>query len=561
MPMTPSTLKALQAAVGPEHVSTDAATLASYAWMNGVGVTPGPRFRQWPVAVVLPGSTEEVAAVVKACIAGGLKFRALSSGNGCMYIGTQPDVVTIDLFRMNRIVKIDRVNQMAVIEPYAVAGRVQAEAMKQGLTCHVVGAGPGHSPLASATSFLGIGISGASTGHNARNILSLEWVTPEGEIVRIGTTGDEWFSEEGPGIGFRGMIRGYMGANGALGIFTRIGYKLYPWAGGLLQRTGTFPQEGATLPDNVQFFAPIWENAEAMRDGVVRLNRTGQLFALLRMPPSNTGLVLTASNNAYFRKCSDGSLPEIARAESRFACQVLTVAHSEAQARYQAKVIQTVVAQTGGRLISVAKQDVEILARGLVTSQYVSRASRCGSGGTSYGVADSWKLWPKVVASAEELLKEDVDSGVMANEDREFHWAWPTESRQLWTEHTIPAQLNIEGKGRSISAFLRHVDKMEKGMLGIPSFIAGPLIELFGHHSNANEWMRRIKRTIDPRRHADATQYAMEKPLPIARIWPLMQRVLFSNLFRPVLTAMLIKMTQKAGEQPPVKYKDWISRQ
>src|ERR1044072_7849842 len=117
MPMSSSTLRALEDAVGPEHVRTDGVTLASYAWMGGVGATPGPRFRHWPVAAVLPGSTEEGAAVVRACVAGGLKFRALSTGNGCMHVGAQPDVVAIDLLRMNRIVKIDRFNQTAGSEP------------------------------------------------------------------------------------------------------------------------------------------------------------------------------------------------------------------------------------------------------------------------------------------------------------------------------------------------------------------------------------------------------------------------------------------------------------
>lgn len=238
--------QALEAAVGAEYVATDLATLASYCWNGGVAAEPAPRLNNWPSVVVLPASTEEVARVVRACNEHGLKYRPLSSGNGAMYISKQAGTVMIDLMRMDKIEKIDRKNQMAVIQPYATAGRLMAAAMKQGMTCHVVGAGPGHSPLASATSFLGVGVSGAFTGVNSRNILSLEWVTPEGEIVRIGTTGEEdWFSEEGPGIGFRGMIRGYLGAMGGLGVFTRIGYKLYPWAGDkVMQTTGVFPQDG-----------------------------------------------------------------------------------------------------------------------------------------------------------------------------------------------------------------------------------------------------------------------------------------------------------------------------
>ena len=185
MKISNEALGALQQVVGAEQIATDSATLASYCWNGGVGALPGPKLKFWPAAVVLPSSTEEVAGIVRACNTHGLKFRPLGSGNGAMYVPQQHGAVIIDLVRMDKIEKIDRKNQMAIIQPYATAGRLMAAAMREGLTCHVVGAGPGHSPLASATSMMGVGSTGAFTGTNARNMLALEWVTPDGECCAV----------------------------------------------------------------------------------------------------------------------------------------------------------------------------------------------------------------------------------------------------------------------------------------------------------------------------------------------------------------------------------------
>src|SRR5437867_3200045 len=76
----------LERIVGAAHVSNDPATLSGYAWNCGVGKVPGDeKFATlWPMAVVLPGSTEEVAAVVKCCVRHKLQYRAHSTGYGSM---------------------------------------------------------------------------------------------------------------------------------------------------------------------------------------------------------------------------------------------------------------------------------------------------------------------------------------------------------------------------------------------------------------------------------------------------------------------------------------------
>lgn len=549
--IAPAVLRALQSIVGERNVSAERAILSSYYWNGGVGAMPGPKQgKHWPLAVVQPGSTEEVAAVVKLCVAEGIRYRAHSTGNGGTYVSQVPNVVVVDLMRMNRIVKLDAANQMAVIEPYVTAGRLQAEAMKVGLTCHIVGAGPSHSPLASATSFLGVGITGASTGHNVRNLLSLEWVTPSGDIVRIGSEGDDWFSEEGPGPGFRGMVRGLNGANGSLGIFTRIGYKLYPWAGPpQMEPTGAHPQIGVRLPPLMRLFFPVWPTAEQMTEATFRINRSRVAFAVLRMPPGHVGWTLTQDNSEYIRRREKGELPECTAMDNRFAWQILTIGVSERHAALQARTVERIVAETGGRFMTVPEQDARVLVRNLVTSAYVGRVFRgAGSGGTSFGVCDSFSLWPGLVRASEEIMEpERHPGGAYVTDGKEGLWAWPTESRQLWCENILAAE---GGKEKGIAAgwkgFFQHLHMVDSHpRFGMMAFIGGPLFDLYSRRRyGASHWMRRIKLSLDPGNHADHSMSVAPREMPVARWWPTVQKFLFSRWGAPVLRAITKKLAR-----------------
>ncbi len=189
--LTDGAFKELEEALGPENVSREPAILEGYAWQaftEVVGETSG-----WcpnrPAAVALPGSTAEVQAVVRICARHGLQFKAMCTGWGVWNMVGGEDVVQLDLRRMDRILDIDEKNMYAVVEPYAIGAQLQAEAMKLGLNCHIIGAGSGTSPLASATSLCGYGWSGLTTSYSARTLLATEWVLPDGELLRIGSMG------------------------------------------------------------------------------------------------------------------------------------------------------------------------------------------------------------------------------------------------------------------------------------------------------------------------------------------------------------------------------------
>jgi len=165
----------------------------SYNWcqeiFNHMHGKPAIPFSPIPKAVVLPSSTEEVQGVVKLCNKYGIIFKAQSTGLGPWNQPSTDNSIIIDLRRMNKIVKIDAKNLYAVIEPYVSRAQLQVEIMKYVLKCHMPGAGPQVSPLASATSMNGPGFTSPYTGHSARNVLGVEWILPDGEIMRLGSLG------------------------------------------------------------------------------------------------------------------------------------------------------------------------------------------------------------------------------------------------------------------------------------------------------------------------------------------------------------------------------------
>ncbi len=195
--------------------------------------------------IVMPGSTQDIQAIVRLANRLGYPYSVIGSG---LAFGTtaavKPYWVLIDTKRMDRLT-IDRRNMFAIVEPYVTHAQVSAEAMKWGLVNGVPEAGAQSCSLANHVAF---GMQGTAyrSGFSSRNILGVEWVLPSGDILRTGSLSVEgagYFWGEGPGPDARAILRGVVGSVGALGIVTRLAIKLYPWPG-----PPVFPVEGVA-PD------------------------------------------------------------------------------------------------------------------------------------------------------------------------------------------------------------------------------------------------------------------------------------------------------------------------
>ena len=111
---------------------------------------------------------------------------------------------------MGRILDLDEKNMYAVVEPLTTLAQLHAEANKRGL---YIGS-PEASAQASALAghlFQGMWGVGFRLGVAYRNILGMEWVLPNGEILRTGSFSQDagcGFWGEGPGPDLRGMLPG-----------------------------------------------------------------------------------------------------------------------------------------------------------------------------------------------------------------------------------------------------------------------------------------------------------------------------------------------------------------
>ena len=172
-------------------------------------------YRQPPLAVVLPESTEQVAAVLRYCHENGI--RVVPRGAGTSLSGgalPMADSVVIGMMRMNRVLEVDFEDRLAVVE---------AGVTNIGITKAVEGEGFFYAPDPSSQLACMIGgnvmmnSGGAHClkyGVTANNLLGVTFVTIEGEVIRIGgghldAAGYDWL----------GLITG---SEGQLGLVTEV---------------------------------------------------------------------------------------------------------------------------------------------------------------------------------------------------------------------------------------------------------------------------------------------------------------------------------------------------
>lgn len=174
-----------------------------------------PSYRQRPPVVVLPRTTEEVAAVVKICDQNDLPWVARGAGTG-LSGGALPieNGVLIVTARMNEILETDLDNQRVVVQPGVINNWV---------TQAVSGKGFYYAPDPSSQIICSIGGNVAENsggvhclkyGVTTNHVLGLKIVTPDGSIMDIGGTLPEM-----PGYDLTGL---FVGSEGTLGIATEI---------------------------------------------------------------------------------------------------------------------------------------------------------------------------------------------------------------------------------------------------------------------------------------------------------------------------------------------------
>ena len=263
--------KIMEEVVGPENLSDKEYILAAYRH-------PGPASTKrpaGPAVVVLPGSLEETQKIVKICNRYDLKYAAMTS---LFSVGRlpQPGMVVLNMERMDRIIEINTEDRYAVIEPGVRHVQLKPELMLRGLSYPTASVGPGASVLAN---FIASGDHHMQHGSSRVNryLLGVEWITPSGEILKIGSLahGAGWFCPEGPGPSLRGLIKGYHGWGGSFGIVTKIAIGLDIWKGPpVMPGEGHSPNFKVQMPlDRHKVFIFKFPTLDQTRDAMIEIGK------------------------------------------------------------------------------------------------------------------------------------------------------------------------------------------------------------------------------------------------------------------------------------------------
>ncbi len=202
----------LRSIVGTDGVISEAAELLVYE------CDAYTLEKHLPTVVVLPRSTEQVAAVVK--ISAERKIPVIPRGAGTSLSGAVLAVnggVMIALTRMSRVLEVDYSNRRALVEAGCVNAHVTQAVKSRGL---LFAPDPSSQSACTIGGNVGTNSGGPHTlkyGVTTNHVLGFEMVLPDGEIVWLGTRPGE--GEAIDGYDLRGAA---IGSEGMFGIVTRV---------------------------------------------------------------------------------------------------------------------------------------------------------------------------------------------------------------------------------------------------------------------------------------------------------------------------------------------------
>jgi glycolate dehydrogenase FAD-linked subunit len=208
-------LAALERAIDPAYVRTDAASRESYG-------IDGTKHGRPADVVVLPDGTEQVSAVLQLCSE--FNVPVVPRGAGTGYTGGAIPVrggVVLSLERMNRILEIDQSNLVAVVEPNVITGDLQDAVERVGLFYPPDPASLKESVIGGNVAECAGGPRAFKYGTTKQYVLGLQAVLPNGDVFKTG------------GKAVKNVV-GYdlthllVGSEGTLAVITRIILRLIP---------------------------------------------------------------------------------------------------------------------------------------------------------------------------------------------------------------------------------------------------------------------------------------------------------------------------------------------
>src|SRR5918998_4898278 len=202
--------------VAPEHVLAGDAASDDYARDESLTVAAST-----PAAVVRPGTTAEVAAVLR--VADELRVPVTARGSATGLSGAAiplPDGIVVSFERMASILEIDTENHVAVVQPGVTLAQLDEATAAEGLV-YPVYPGEYSASLGGNVGTNAGGMRAVKYGVTRNQVLGLEAVLPTGEVIRTGGK----FVKATTGYDLTQLI---IGSEGTLALATEAILRLYP---------------------------------------------------------------------------------------------------------------------------------------------------------------------------------------------------------------------------------------------------------------------------------------------------------------------------------------------
>ncbi|MGE8492110.1 FAD-binding oxidoreductase [Comamonas sp. JNW] len=229
-------IASLRQIVGDAHVLTEG-DLTAYEqdWRR--------RVHGKALAVVRPATTEQVAAVVKACAANGTSI-VPQGGNTGLVVGSTPDTsgqqVVLNLGRMQAIRAIDKDNLTVTVEAGCILQTLQERCESQGYLFPLSLAAEGSCTIGGNLGTNAGGTQVVRYGNTRELCLGLEVVNAQGEIWN----GLKGLRKDNTGYDLRNL---FIGSEGTLGVITAATMKIYPLPASQLTAWAALPSFDAAV--------------------------------------------------------------------------------------------------------------------------------------------------------------------------------------------------------------------------------------------------------------------------------------------------------------------------
>jgi glycolate dehydrogenase FAD-linked subunit len=269
-------IDSLQAIVGTTYVLYETEDVIVYE-------QDGSIFTKMPEIVVLPGNTDQVSAVIKAAKRASVSIVPRGSGTG-LAGGAVPaeSGIVISLARMDRILKVDPANRIAVVEPGVINVDVTKAVAPHGLFY-------APDPSSQNACSLGGNIANNSGGPHTlaygvttNHVLGIEAVLDDGEIVWLGGE-----VPDSPGYDLCGV---FVGSEGTMGIMTKAVVKLM------------------SVRQSVRTLLAVFDQMDAATQTVVDITAAGIIPAALEIMDRTTIEAVETGSPAGFPRDAEAVL-------------------------------------------------------------------------------------------------------------------------------------------------------------------------------------------------------------------------------------------------------------